>query len=214
VYLKAGGDPAAACNTSKERVRTTGPPVAKSRLTTHAATSVLVSFVCSGRSCLRGVRGIVPPRLWVLGELVSIRSVFPRPTLRDTVSNQTAAAFWVPSMQGIQQAIQTSLKPLRHSLAVRIFERVPLQCWLCLSPELAPRAKQKVSASQSLRGKGRCERWVLPDAAGGSRGVRCKANVSPGIQPGDRQHADGRFIFGVGAGASMVRWDRKVCRDM
>lgn len=37
---------------------------------------------------IRGVRGGVP-RLWVLGELDSIRSVFPRPTRQDTVSKHS-----------------------------------------------------------------------------------------------------------------------------
>jgi hypothetical protein len=60
VYLKAGGDPAAACNTSKERVRTTGPPVALCRLTTHDDNSGQVSFVCSNNSLVvAGVRGAV-----------------------------------------------------------------------------------------------------------------------------------------------------------
>lgn len=101
----------------------------------------------SGFFCLptgagfRGVKGIMSPRLWVLGELVSIRSVFPRPTLRDTVSKQTAAAFWVPSMQGIQQAIQTSPKRPGHSPAVCVF-----------------------------RGHGAVRPWVLSGAAGGLAG--------------------------------------------
>ena len=83
------GDPAAACNTSKERVRTTGPPVALCRLTTHDDSSSTVSFAYSRQGVLRGVRGIVSPGLWVLGEVVSIRSVFPRPTQRDTVSKHS-----------------------------------------------------------------------------------------------------------------------------
>jgi hypothetical protein len=155
------GDPAAACNTSKERVRTTGPPVALCRLTTHADSISTVCFAFSRQSSLRGVRGIVSPRHRVLGELVSIRSVFPRPPLRDTVSKQTAAAFWVPSMQGIQQAIQTSPTQLGHSPAVKFFEWVPLPCWLCLSPEIAPGSKKKVRPSGTFRGQGAVRRWGM-----------------------------------------------------
>jgi hypothetical protein len=66
---------------------------------------------------------------------------------------------WVPSMQGIQQAIQTSLKPLRHSPAVKLFTRVPIGIQASDTPESAPRAKQKVSASESLRGQGAVRRW-------------------------------------------------------
>jgi hypothetical protein len=145
------------------------------------------------------------PRLWVLGELVSIRSVFPRPTMRDTVSKQTAAGFWVPSMQGIQQAIQTSLKRLGHSPAVKLFGRVPLPCCLCLSPELAPGSKKKVRPSGTFRGQGAVRRWVLSDSRGGASGVRCEANVSPGIRPGDEQHADGKLSIGEG-GFVVIEW--------
>jgi hypothetical protein len=86
LYFKAGGDPAAACKTGKERVRTTGPPVALCRLTTHDDTTGQVSFVCSNNSLV--------------------------------VVGSGGRCLWVPSMQGIQQAIQTSLKPLRHSPAI------------------------------------------------------------------------------------------------
>lgn len=38
---------------------TTGPPVARCRLTTHAVSSIPVSFVCQTRSCLRGGLGAI-----------------------------------------------------------------------------------------------------------------------------------------------------------
>jgi hypothetical protein len=173
-WWATGGHPAAACKTGKERVRTTGPPVAKSRLTTHDDNSGQVSFVCSNNSLV--------------------------------VVGSGGRCLWVPSMQGIQQAIQTSLNRLRHSPAVKLFGRVPLPCWLCLSPELAPRAKQKVSASESLRGQGAVRRWVLSGARDGACGVRCEANVSPGIRPGDEQHADGNLSIGEGGCVVIERW--------
>jgi hypothetical protein len=77
---------------------------------------------------------------------------------------------WVPSMQGIQQAIQTSLNPLRHSPAVKLFTRVP---------------------------------W-------GFGGV-IHARISPGVK---KESSSVRHFSGSGGGTSMVRWDRKVCRDM
>ena len=107
---------------------------------------------------------------------------------------------WVPSMQGIQQAIQTSLKPLRHSPAVKLFTRVPLGIQASDTPESAPRAKQKVSASESLRGQGAVRRWVLSGAAGGARRFGSETNVSLRIRPGNQQHTAARFFFGVGAG--------------
>ena len=109
-------------------------------------------------------------------------------------------------MQGIQQAIQTSLKPLRHSPAVKLFTRVPIGIQASDTPESAPRAKQKVSASESLRGQGAVRRWALSGAAGGARGVRCNANVSPGILLGDRQHSAGKVSAGEGAGVVIEWW--------
>ena len=58
------GEPAAACKTSKERIRTTGPPVALCRLTTHADSSSTVCFAYGRQSVLRGVRGIVSGQNW------------------------------------------------------------------------------------------------------------------------------------------------------
>jgi hypothetical protein len=49
-------------------------------------------------------------------------------------------------------------------------------------------------------------RWVLSGAAGGSRGFGSETNVSPGIQPGDRQHSAGKLFIGEGAGAG--RWGK------
>jgi hypothetical protein len=63
---------------------------------------------------------------------------------------------WVPSMQGIQQAIQTSLKPLKHSPAVKLFTRVPWGFGALFTPESALWPQKKVRASGIFRGKGRC----------------------------------------------------------
>jgi hypothetical protein len=68
------------------------------------------------------------------------------------------------------------------------------------TPESAQWSQMKLRPSGDVSGQGALRRWVLSGAAGGSRGVRCEANVSPGIQPGDRQHSAGKVSAGEGAG--------------
>jgi hypothetical protein len=59
IQSRTGGDPAAACPSRKERIQTTGPPVALCRLTTHDDSDGQVSFVCRLVPVVVGVRGSV-----------------------------------------------------------------------------------------------------------------------------------------------------------
>ena len=83
------------------------------------------------------------------------------------------------------------------------FTRVPLGIQAFDTPESAVNPELRVRPSAVTAGvRGdcamgplRCRRWA--------RGVRCEANVSLGIRPGDEQHADGKLSIGVGAGAEI-----------
>jgi len=135
----------------------------------------------SGFFCLptgagfRGVRGIMSPRLWVLGELVSIRSVFPRPTLRDIVSKHAAeqgsgaVCLWVPDRFAV---FTRPNKPHSCSDTVRRrkhFTRVPLGIQAFDTPESAVNPELRVRPSTVTAGvRGdcamgplRCRRWCM-----------------------------------------------------
>ena len=81
---------------------------------------------------------------------------------------------------------------------VKLFTWVPLGVRGVIHARISPGVKKKVRPSGTFPGQGAVRRWVLPDAADGSRGVRCEANVSLRIRPGNQQHAAGRFFFGGG----------------
>ena len=166
----------------------------------------------SGFFCLptwagfRGVRGGVP-RLWVLEELVSIRSVFPRSTLRDIVSKHAVTqgsgvpCLWVPS--GIALSTRPK-KPYSCSDTVRRrkhFTRVPLGIQAFDTPESAVNPELRVRPSTVTAGvRGDCAMGPLR-CRRQERRVRCEANVSLRIRPGNQQHADGKLSIGEGAGA-------------
>lgn len=149
----------------RDPVSKTGPLNATSGIP-HTTTAVVRFLLFADRGGLSWGQGRCAPALGP-GRIGFNPLGIPTSDPARHSKHATAAGFWVPSMQGIQQAIQTSLKPLRHSPAVKLFTRVPIGIQASDTPESAPRAKQKVSASESLRGQGavrtigslRCRRW-------------------------------------------------------